>query len=339
MSATVTVLKSGMLSSFQDLGRTGYQFLGVPVTGAMDERAHRLASILVGNPATRATLEITLVGPALRFDAPACFALAGADLHASLNGEYVPPLRPMLARADDLLAFPAHPEPGRGVRAYLAVHGGYDIEPVMESESTYLRGGFGGFHGRALAKGDIIGLNQPLRDEEVGLDDLDAATQSLRLYLPASLVHAPRAALRVMKGAHWNSFGAEAQQRFLEAEFRISPASDRMGYRLAGPDIKQHVAREMLSEAVCFGTVQVPSGGQPIVLMADRQTTGGYPKIAQVASVDLPLLAQLGPGQGVRFTLTELAEAQRLDQAREHAYDALSTELAPLRERLSACAA
>lgn len=331
---SITVLKPGMLSSFQDLGRAGYQHQGIPAAGAMDERAHRLASLLAGNPPTRATLEITMIGPALRFDAPACFALAGADLDARLGGLPIAPLRPQFARAGDELTFSACPKPGRGLRTYLAVHGGYAIDSVMGSESTYMRGRFGGLQGRALARGDVIGLHGPLRDDD-GLDALDAAMQDLRLYLPATLVHAPRAALRILPGSHWDSFDAESQRHFVESGFLITPASDRMGYRLQGPDIRQRAPRQMLSEAVGFGTVQVPSGGQPIVLMADRQTTGGYPKIAQVASVDLPLLAQLGPGDGVRFTMTDIAEAQRLDQAREQAYAGLHDALRPLREQLT----
>ena len=332
---SIAVLKPGLQSSFQDTGRVGYQHQGVPVNGAMDERAHRLASLLAGNPPTRATLEITMVGPVLRFDAPACFALAGADLGATLNGSPVPVLRPQVARTGDLLAFPARPAPGRGLRTYLAVHGGYAIEPVMGSESTYLRGGFGGLDGRALIKGDVIGLRQPLRDD-AGLDALEAAMQALYLYLPATLVGTPRAALRVLPGVHWDHFDAESQERFVQAEFRVSPASDRMGYRLTGPGIHQISQQQMLSEAACFGSVQVPADGQPIVLMADRQTTGGYSKIVQVISADLPLLAQYAPGQSVRFSLATLEEAQRLDQARERAYAGLETALEPLRAQLAA---
>lgn len=336
---SITVIKPGLQSSFQDRGRIGYQHLGVPVNGAMDERAHRLASLLVGNPATRATLEITLVGPVLRFDAPACFALAGADLGATLNGDPVPMMRPQVARAGDLLAFTPRAEAGRGLRAYLAVHGGYAIEPVMGSESTYLRGGFGGLHGRALAKGDVVGLRRPLRSADGGLDALESTMRQLRLYLPATLVGAPRDALRVLPGAHWDLFDAASRERFVQAEFRVGHASDRMGYRLAGPGIHQTRAIQMLSEAACFGSVQVPADGQPIVLMADRQTTGGYSKIAQVISVDLPLLAQCAPGQGVRFTLATLEQAQRLDQARERAYAGLETALACLRESLASLTA
>nr|WP_277405233.1 biotin-dependent carboxyltransferase family protein [Achromobacter xylosoxidans] len=249
-----------MLSSFQDRGREGYQHQGIPAAGAMDERAHRLANALAGNSGDPATLEMTLTGPTLRFDAPACFALAGADLGATLNGQEIPPHRPLVARAGDTLAFGARP--ANGVRAYLAVHGGFALAPVMGSETTYLRSGFGG------------------------------------------------------------------------SEFRISPQSDRMGYRLQGPALSMSQPRQMLSEAACFGTVQVPSGGEAIILMADRQTTGGYPKIAQIASVDLPLLAQYAPGRALRFAMIELDEAQRLDGERERAFAQLLDALAPLRALL-----
>lgn len=330
-----TVLKPGMLSSFQDMGRTGWQHLGIPVAGAMDERAHRLANLLAGNTASHATLEITLVGPTLRFDAPACLAIGGADLGATLNGTAVPPLRPMLARQGDVLAFATRPRHERGVRAYLAVHGGYELEPVMGSESTYLRSGFGGWHGRALNKDDRIALRRPLQGDEAALQALAGALDDLRIYLPAPLVHMPRQALRILPGAHWDAFDADSRRRLVEDAFQISPQSDRMGYRLTGPNLALGKPREMLSEAASFGTIQVPAGGQPIILMADRQTTGGYPKIAQVASADLPLLAQYAPGQSVRFAMIGLEEAQRLDNARERAYRDLSSSLQALRELLA----
>ncbi|SAI67760.1 histidine kinase inhibitor antagonist [Bordetella ansorpii] len=332
---SLTVLKPGMLSSFQDDGRTGWQHLGVPVAGAMDERAHRLANLLVGNPAGHASLEITLVGPTLRFDAPACVAIGGADLGATLNGIGIPPLRPMLARAGDVLTFSSRPRHERGVRAYLAVHGGYAIDPVMGSESTYLRSGFGGWHGRPLAREDRIGLHAALRGNDTALDKLADALDDLRIYLPAPLVHMPREALRVLPGAHWEAFDETSRQRLVQAVFQISPQSDRMGYRLSGPNLSLGKPREMLSEAASFGTIQVPAGGQPIILMADRQTTGGYPKIAQVASADLPLLAQYAPGQALRFAMIGLEEAQRLDNARERAYRDLEHSLQALRGMLA----
>ncbi|ASC64252.1 Allophanate hydrolase subunit 2 [Achromobacter denitrificans] len=329
---SVTVIKPGMLSSFQDRGREGYQHQGIPAAGAMDERAHRLANALAGNLDDPATLEMTLTGPTLRFDAPACFALAGADLGATLNGQDIPLHRPLVARAGDALAFGARP--AAGVRGYLAVHGGFALPRVMGSESTYLRSGFGGFQGRALAKGDQVPLRAPLADGR-DLDALQDALWQLRVYLPAALGAKRRDAIRFLPGMHWQEFSETSRQDFAGAEFRISPQSDRMGYRLLGPALSMSQPRQMLSEAACFGTVQVPSGGEAIILMADRQTTGGYPKIAQIATVDLPILAQCAPGQTLRFQPVGLEEAQRLDSERERAFSQLQDALEPLRALLA----
>lgn len=329
---SVTVIKPGMLSSFQDHGREGYQHQGIPAAGAMDERAHRLANALAGNEGDPATLEITLTGPTLRFDAPACFALAGADLGATLNGQDIAQLRPLIARPGDVLAFGARP--ATGVRAYLAVHGGFALTPVMGSETTYLRSGFGGFQGRALAKGDVVPLRRPLAPD-CDTAALQQALWQVRVYLPAALGNKQREFIRFLPGVHWPEFSQSSRRAFLESEFRISPQSDRMGYRLLGRPLTMNQPRQMLSEAACFGTVQVPSGGEAIILMADRQTTGGYPKIAQIATVDLPALAQSAPGQVLRFQRIELDEAQRLDGERERAFAQLHDALAPLRALLN----
>ncbi|ANN68865.1 biotin-dependent carboxyltransferase family protein [Bordetella bronchialis] len=332
---TLSVLKPGLLSSFQDLGRLGYQHQGIPVAGAMDARAHRLASLLAGNdPARTASLEITLQGPTLRFERAACFALSGAALGAALDGSPVPLNRPLLARAGQVLAFGAAPgAPGSaapGLRAYLAVHGGYTLPRVMDSESTYLRSGFGGYQGRALAKGDSVGLRAHLKTN--ALQALEDALWDIRLYLPATLATQARATVRAMPGRQWEAFTREARDAFAGAPYTVTPQSERMGYRLNGPALAMEAPRQMLSEATCFGTVQVPADGAPIVLMADRQTTGGYPKIAQVASVDLPLLAQAAPGSTIRFEMISLEEAQRLDGERETAFARLAAALAPLRD-------
>ncbi|WMD18815.1 biotin-dependent carboxyltransferase family protein [Achromobacter seleniivolatilans] len=329
---SVTVIKPGMLSSFQDRGREGYQHQGIPAAGAMDERAHRLANALAGNAGDPATLEMTLTGPTLRFDAPACFALAGADLGATLNGQDIPLHRPLVARAGDTLAFGA--KPAVGVRGYLAVHGGFALPAVMESETTYLRSGFGGFQGRALVKGDQVPLRAALAADR-DLDALQKDLWNLRVYLPGSLGNKRREFIRFLPGMHWQEFSEATRHAFGGAEFRISPQSDRMGYRLLGPALSMSQPRQMLSEAACFGTVQVPSGGEAIILMADRQTTGGYPKIAQIATVDLPVLAQYAPGQTLRFQLIELDEAQRLDGERERAFNQLHQALEPLRGLLA----
>ncbi|MVW79211.1 biotin-dependent carboxyltransferase family protein [Bordetella sp. 02P26C-1] len=334
---SIRVLKPGLLSTFQDAGRTGSQHLGVQVSGAMDPRAHRLANLLVGNEADLATLEITMLGPTLQFEAPACFAIAGADMQAMLNDSPVPNHRPLVARAGDVLTLgPA--TPGSGVRAYLAVHGGYELAPVLASTSTDIRGAFGGHAGRALTKNDLIGLRYALPDSEDDLSDLAQTLWQVRIYLPAALALRPRSRLRVLPGVHWDEFTAESQRELLEAEYRISTQSDRMGYRLEGPKLSMTTPRQILSEAASFGTIQVPSGGEAIVLMADRQSTGGYPKIAQVISVDLPDLAQRRPGQPVCFAPVELDEAQQLDSELEDAFEQVHEVLAAARTVLESIA-
>ena len=330
---SIAVIKPGLLSTFQDAGRIGSQHLGVPVCGVMDARAHRLANLLAGNEADQATLEITLTGPTLRFEAPACFAITGADLQATLNGNPVCCYRPLIARAGDILAF-GSAAPDTGVRSYLAVYGGYELTPILNSTSTYVRGGLGGHAGRALAKGDVIGLQAVLPVDEASLSDLAQALWQIRVYLPSALSGRTRGHLRLLPGVHWEEFSADSRRDLLNAEFRISTQSDRMGYRLEGPPLAMTTPREILSEATGYGTIQVPSGGEAIVLMADRQSTGGYPKIAQVITVDLSDLAQRRPGQVVRFELVELDEAQRLDGEREEAFGQLQDALVPIRDSL-----
>jgi biotin-dependent carboxylase-like uncharacterized protein len=331
---TVRVLKPGMLSSFQDEGRFGHQPLGVSVVGAMDQRAHRLANTLVGNTEDVASLEITLTGPTLRFTQACCIAICGADLSPLLNGKPIAMNRPLVLRAQDELHFGARQH---GTRAYLAVHGGFDLFGVLGSQSTYLRSRFGGWHGRALKRDDEISLRRPLK--EVGhdggtLDTLAKALWGIRLYLPSIIADSTRARIRLIKSQQWEEFTPASREALLTQAFRISPDSERMGYRLQGPDILMTQPRQMISEATTFGTIQVPAGGQPIVLMADRQTTGGYPKIAYVATVDLPLLAQMGPGDKVQFELLTLAAAQTLDTARTRAFIDLAQTLQPVRTLL-----
>ncbi len=324
---SITVIRAGLLSSFQDLGRVGYQHLGVPVGGAMDSRAHRLANLLAGNSEDEATLEVTLAGPTLRFDAPGCIAISGAQLNPTLNQKPVPNNRPLIIRAGDVLAFGSRTS---GLRSYIAWNGGIELPAVLASRSTYLRGGFGGFHGRALKKGDVLTMRRVL--DSAGLDELARELWKIKVYLPAILGLVPRADIRVMRGAHTDLFTEQSIIDFFAGGYRISPQSERMGYRLEGPRLSLKSSAQLLSEATSFGNIQVPPDGNPIILMADRQTTGGYAKIAHVATVDLPVIAQCMPGETLRFTETTLARAQQLDSQREEAFGRLHQTLAPLRQ-------
>jgi antagonist of KipI len=306
---SIRVLKPGPLSSLQDLGRYGYQRFGVIVSGVMDEWSHRVANILAGNPEHEASLEITLMGPSLSFEQDTLIAICGADLSPRIGESPVPMAIPVLVRAGSQLDFGKRVS---GCRAYLAVHGGFRVAPVMGSKSTYLRAGFGGFAGRALKKGDLLDIGE--QDPAI----LAAAAHSRAGEPPAHPVtDRADAPIRFVAGQQWSAFTAQAHRDFCGQAFRVDSNSDRMGYRLQGPTLSLTAPLEMISEGVAFGSVQVPPDGNPIVLMADRQTTGGYPKIAAIASVDLPLLAQAVPQQQLRFERIELADAQRLHLERE----------------------
>ncbi|MGE8548823.1 MAG: biotin-dependent carboxyltransferase family protein [Alcaligenes sp.] len=335
---SLRIVKPGLLTSLQDRGRYGQQHLGVSPSGAMDERAHRLAHLLAGNRQDQdlASLEITVSGPALVFDSPCIFALAGADLNAALDGQPVAPLRPILARTGQTLTLQVA-RPGQGARAYLAIHGGFDVEPVLGSQSTHMRVGLGGLDGRALRKNDILPLARPLPADPQVLDRLKGQLDELRIYLPAALALPVRDRVRVVLDEQADLFTPESLELFQTQSYRISPASERMGYRLEGQALQRGRTQELLSAPTCFGTIQVPNDGQPIVLMADRQTTGGYPRIAQVAAVDLAQLAQRLPGQSLGFEVVTLDQALSLSTRQEQAFQRLSDSLQPLRLSLQDC--
>ena len=318
---TLRVIKPGTLTTLQDRGRHGHQHLGVVVGGEMDEWAHRTANILVNNPEEETTLEITLQGPTLEFVETTLMALCGARFDAHIGTVRVPANRPVLVRAGSRLET-GHCE--AGARAYLAVAGGFDIADIMGSKSTYLAGAFGGFQGRALRKNDVLTTRESPTDLypqlHRRLHDGAAAFVATPFGVESMLHHmAPDVqTVHIMEGRHWQRFGPEVQGLVLNSEFTVSVESDRMGYRLDGPALIAQSPTKMISESVGFGTIQVPNDGQPIILMADRQTTGGYPKFAHVASVDWPLLAQLQPRQRLRFALISLADAQKMYLEREH---------------------
>lgn len=341
------VLKPGALSLLQDRGRYGYQRFGVLVGGAMDEWAHRFANALVGNREDEATLEVTLTGPALRFDEAATVAVCGADLCPRVDGDggthALPHGRPVVIKAGSQLRFGQRIA---GTRAYLAVRGGFDVPVVMGSRSTYVRGGFGGLEGRALRKGDVLhirhGATAPgAASGTTGFENAASDKSALTMSVPPTPIVAPAVAIapvqviRIIAGRQWDVFTREARQVLLDAQFRIGAQSDRMGYRLQGPVLARSRPVEMISEAVTFGTIQVPPDGMPIILMADRQTTGGYPRIASVASVDLRLLAQMAAPQALRFQLITLEDAQKIYLAREREYSHVRQvlELAGERDR------
>lgn len=321
-----TVLRPGLLTTVQDLGRHGYQKDGILVSGAMDAVALRTANLLVGNVEEAAGLEISLLGPRIRFEADHLLALTGANLSPTIEGRPVGLNRPVWVRAGTELAFGA---PVLGSRAYLAVAGGLDVAPVLGSRSTYLRAGFGGLHGRALQAGDVLPVAAPTPIGQQ-LSRAVASTRGAATWAQASWHATPQPyppqvpqRIRAIAGPEYEQFSISSQQAIWEQDFTVTPQADRMGYRLQGPALVRTTDAELLSSAVTFGTVQVPASGQAIVLLADHQTTGGYPRLVQVITADFSALAQLRPGQLFRFEQVSLADAHALYLAQERRLHAL----------------
>ncbi|HEV3472089.1 MAG TPA: biotin-dependent carboxyltransferase family protein [Actinomycetota bacterium] len=304
----------GLLTTVQDLGRYGYQKVGVTPGGAMDGFSLRLANILVGNPEEAAALEITLRGPTVEFTSHALIALSGANLSPKISDLDIPLGRAVAVRRGSLLTF------GRavsGCRGYLAVAGGIDVPVVMGSRSTYLRAGIGGHEGRALRAGDELPIGAASQlatttvQEALSVDDPLPFALSDR-YVDrddARLVRAGRA-IRCVRGPHLDLMDDEDRQTLWASAFQVSTEADRMGYRLVGPSLSSARGRGLVSSAVTMGAIQIPPGGEPIVLMADRQTTGGYPVVGQVITADLPLVAQMKPGDELTLAQVDIAEAQ-----------------------------
>lgn len=312
---SIQVIHPGLLTTVQDLGRSGFQKYGVIVGGAMDRFAARMANLLVGNEEGEAVLEVTLRGPTLHFREDVMIAICGGRLSPTIDEVPVPDWRPVYVKRGSVLKFGPCTV---GCRAYLAVAGGLDVPKVMGSRSTYLRAGLGGFQGRALKKGDVLPVKPPASGAEQlkkrwfpsPAEPFTAADFFLsNEVLPA---YRSQPVIRFIRGREFGFFTPESREKLVSSSYRVTPQSDRMGYRLEGPSLSLQKPLELISEAVSIGTVQVPPDGNPIILMADRQTTGGYPKIAQIASVDLPVVAQVKPGESVTFREISLEEAQML---------------------------
>ena len=317
----LTIHKSGMQTTVQDLGRTGFQKYGVVASGAMDSYALRMANLLVGNEENAAALEITLMGPLIQFDEDHVISICGGDLTPQLDGKAVKSWRAITAMKGQTLTF------GKlrsGSRCYMAVAGGISVPEVMGSRSTYLRAKLGGYQGRALESGDQLAIGDAGAAQK-------SAVQDESWFVP-SPPYSSEPVIRVMKGRQFDLFSEESRKHFFSEAFSVNSQSDRMGYRLDGPRLVLAEAQEMISEAVVFGSIQVPSDGNPIILMADRQTAGGYPKIAEVITVDLPLISQLKPGDCLRFKEVSVEEAQRLLKLQEKTINCLKRALKIKRE-------
>jgi len=317
------VTRAGFLTSVQDLGRTGFREFGVSTSGALDPLALRVANLLVGNDERAAGLEITLGVLQLRFNDERIIAWCGGEFEVEIGSQSLPAGHVAHLQAGDELKFRP---PQIGCRAWLAISGGVDVPIVLGSRSTDLRANFGGFDGRALRDGNLVPLG-PRPGSPIPATRISSWTAPHDWVSPAR----PNPILRFVRGTDWTRFnppsrgygvaGASTLQRLTSEPFTVSPDSDRMGVRLSGPELPRADNVDLISEAVAPGTVQVPPSGQPILLLGDCQTIGGYPKIAQVITVDLGIAAQLRAGDRVRFLEVSLGDAHQLFLQRERSLE------------------
>lgn len=310
----IRVLKAGMLTTVQDLGRTGYQSQGFSVAGVMDVRSFKIANLLLDNPENEAVLEFTLIGPTLQFTSETIIAITGGDFTPTINGEPVPMYEAVYVNRGDILKFGSA---RTGSRGYLAFSSYLDVPVVMGSRCTNLKSRIGGFKGRKLKDEDYIGFRMKRRylpyflSRKLKPDDFSAENETLRVVL----------------GPQDEMFSKQGIDTFLSQEYTVTSDFDRMGCRLEGPFIAAKDQVDMISDGIAYGSVQVPSHGKPIILLSDRQTTGGYPKIATVASVDIPKLVQRKTDHKIRFTAISVQEAQKLYREEEKAYEKMRNEI------------
>lgn len=290
------VLSPGPMTTVQDRGRYGFIASGIGTSGVMDHDAYEAANYLVGNKRGEAVLEATLMGPSIRFEADCICAVTGADMGTMIGNKPVEPYRPFWVQAGQVLTM-GHAK--TGCRGYLAVQGGIDVPVVMGSRSTNLKCGLGGYEGRALKVGDVLSVP----------DESWSTVMDRKRRQP---VYTQEVTVRVVPGPQAELFSERGFQSLWNGTFSVSAKSDRMGLRLDGPAIETKNGADIVSDGIALGAIQVTSGGQPIILLADRQTTGGYAKIGTVCSFDIPKLAQLKPGGLVHFEEITVEAAQKL---------------------------
>ncbi|MGQ9645733.1 MAG: biotin-dependent carboxyltransferase family protein [Thermodesulfobacteriota bacterium] len=307
--AAFEVLEPGILTTIQDIGRYGFSQFGVPPSGALDTFSHRAANLLVGNPQTEASLEITIGGLKIKALKEMVISITGGDLSPALNGETLEMWRTHLLVEGDVVSFK---RVRTGCRAYLALRGGLSVARVMGSQSTYLSGKFGGLNGRALRKGDILFTL-----------DVPSSFSQLGFRFPTEWIpqFEREALLRMIPGPQDRHFTERGFQTFSSSTYQVTPQCDRMGVRLEGPRIERRsdVEESIISEGLIAGAIQVPGDGKPIIILTEL-VTGGYTKIATVISVDFPKVAQLKPGDRVRFAPVSLEEAHQLLKEQEERF-------------------
>ena len=310
----IRILKGGMLTTVQDLGRTGYQSQGFSVAGVMDVRSFKIANLLLDNPENEAVLEFTLIGPTLEFTSATIIAITGGDFTPTINGEPAPMYTAIYMNKGDVLKFGSA---RTGSRGYIAFSSYLDIPVVMGSRCTNMKSRIGGFKGRKIQAGDYIGF------------------RIKRRYLPFFLSRKlepdnfdqDQTKVRVVMGPQDSRFSKQGIETFLTSEYTVTSDFDRMGCRLEGAFIAPKESSDIISDGIAFGSVQVPSHGKPIILLADRQTTGGYAKIATVASVDIPKVVQRKTDHRIHFEAITVQEAQNLYMEEQKELDRMRKEI------------
>lgn len=316
----IKVQKPGLCTTVQDMGRVGFQKFGIPVSGVMDEFSFVVANYLLGNNYNNAVLEVQYMGPTLEFDFDVSVAITGANLSAKLNGEDVAMWETINIKKGDILSFGNIKE---GVRAYIAFAGEIDVPLVNGSKSTLLKSKLGGFDGRQLKMLDEIEIKNPRV--------LEKKNKLQEKFIPKFVAENE---IRVILGPQDDYFTENGIKTFLSSEYTVTKDADRMGMRLSGEVIEHKDKADIISDAAVFGSIQVPGNGLPIILLADRQTTGGYTKIATVIKADLPKLAQMAPNNKIKFKKVELSEAQSVYK---QFYDTLETIKVSFEEKKSCC--
>ena len=295
----IRVLKPGMLTTVQDLGRTGYQSQGFSVAGVMDKRSFKIANLLLDNPENEAVLEFTLIGPTLEFTSETIIAITGGDFQPTINGEPAPMYEAIYMSKGDILKFGSA---RTGSRGYVAFSSYLDVPVVMGSRCTNMKSSVGGFKGRKLQQDDCIMFRVKRR----------YLPFFLSRKLPADTFDSEQETIRVVMGPQDDAFTKEGIKTFLNSEYTVTSDFDRMGCRMDGPFIAAKDKSDIISDGIALGSIQVPSHGKPIILLSDRQTTGGYAKIATVASVDIPKIVQRKTDHRLRFQAVSVQEAQKL---------------------------
>lgn len=311
---SITILKPGMMSSLQDLGRWGFQQFGVPISGAMDKLSSTLANMICGNDENEAVIEMTLHGASFMFNEAAFCAIVGGGCKAYLGDDELPFNRLLWIPAFSTIRTTAH---AQGCRSYLSVGGGFNVRNVLGSASTYAPSGIGGMNGRNLSTGDMLSFKREQNFKATSTLKMLPSGVGISHWQTADLIETTPyvVTIHAIKGPEFDLFNSTSQENFFNSEFTISSQSNRMGYRLEGKKFSLEQQTEMVSTAVTAGIVQVTHEGDPIILMADAQTMGGYPRIARICAADIPLLAQARPGVKIKFK--EIGEEESADRCKE----------------------